>query len=81
MSMRLLELEELTTPRDGYQAVVNRWWLQNPEGKILDWVVGKHRFMQANRDQKVAQYLVERNSHYAGCTPILIPLAFYPFQE
>lgn len=79
--IKLMDLEEITTPRNGYRAVVDHWWMQNEDGKILDWVVGKHRSIQANRDQKVAEYLIAKNPHYKGCTALFVPLAFYPFQE
>lgn len=73
-------LEELTTPKEGYETYVNRWWAVrngNPIGMCLvstakpTGFYGFH-YPLCNPNRKVAALLNTKEE------PIFIPMAFFP---
>lgn len=80
MTITHVSKEELTTPKDGHETVVNHWWWESADG-ILDHVgPDGHRKMQANRNKNVMEYMTGK-SIYAGHTPVLLPVAYYPIER
>lgn len=65
----------LTTPRDGYRAIVDSWWPTlngNPVGYRSS---STYCPAQCNKDRRIAEVVAAKLGLDA---PVLVPLAFWP---
>lgn len=76
MSVLYISKTDLTTPKHGREVFTDCWWWEK-DGMILDYEIGKHRYPQCNRSERVME--ASRNFKlYQGHEPVFIPVAYYP---
>lgn len=75
-------LEELTTPKEGYVCMLNRYWLQGPNGGALSWDVPRlagrsDRYPQCNSNVRIVErWSKTREAELSGY--VFVPVAYWP---
>lgn len=72
-----IPLEELTTPKQGYETIVDGWWLTLNGNPVNFMMYGTISYPQYNHDEELIKWRMKREpKHEFGC--LFIPVAYIP---
>ena len=73
-----IPLEELTTPREGYIVMLDRWWVTRNGNPVVAELGRGFTVPQCTRNQETAVKIAER---LRLDSPIFVPVAYFLFKN
>lgn len=70
-----VSLSELTTPKTGYEVIVDGWWLTQNGNPLMFMLHGVHPCPQYNSDKRLVEMRLKNNPQF---DMLFIPIAYIP---
>jgi hypothetical protein len=67
--------EEISTPKHGYEAVVDSWWETDEQGRVA---VYRRYHPQCNTDKRVTEIMLKKGIVPGAVDMAFLPVAFIP---
>lgn len=79
MQGEYVEIKDITFPKQGYKAMIGRWWLTR-NGNPLVYVDKVGTYPQCNYQESMIDYWVQ-HKELENLGKVFIPLAFVPIDK